>query len=300
MFPALFGSAPPQPLRVGRHLTGQNVLHSADLSTHKRSSLRPETPPDSGLRPISLLRLIPNILEDQKLIWLFPLRLAQGNYWKPTLIFLFVTGALLMVDPYDPAYFRHTNAFQLFNHVVSGSHATTAMWVVMISVLLLGLARRDSYMTNTFLYAFQAIISSEILTQVLKGIDRRVRPQDIHSYLHFGDSWFRDPGTWYAGPGSFPSGHMIAAISIAAVLAIRYRHHRWAPWTAYALAGTIGFSRITLLSHFPSDVFAGAFFGYVIARYVVLRGSEPLTERLETTSETEEVALAWQPSDLRQ
>lgn len=288
-----------EPVRVRGSSIRPNVLHSADLSIH-RSSSRPETPSPSGPRPISLLRFVPNVLQDQKRIWRFPLRLLQGEHWKPTLAFLFIAGALLMVDPYDPSYFRHTGAFQVFNHIVSGRNATLVMWGAMILALLAGLARRDVYMTNTFFYAFQAIIDSEILTQVLKGIDRRVRPQDIQSYLHFGDSWFRDPGTWYAGPGSFPSGHMIAAMSIAAVFAIRYRHHRWAPWTAYAVAGTIGFSRITLLSHFPSDVFAGAFFGYVIVRYVVLRSSEPPVESSATVSEIEEVALAWQSSNLRQ
>jgi membrane-associated phospholipid phosphatase len=37
------------------------------------------------------------------------------------------------------------------------------------------------------------------------------------------------------------------------------------------LAGLVGFSRVPLQSHFPSDVFAGAVLGYTISRYVVLR-----------------------------
>ena len=60
----------------------------------------------------------------------------------------------------------------------------------------------------------------------------------------------------YLGPGGFPSGHTIAAFSIATVFAERYHRHRWVPWTAYGLAGLIGFSRVTLQAHFPSDVFA--------------------------------------------
>ncbi len=144
------------------------------------------------------------------------------------------------------------------------------MWVVMLGALTWGVVLRDVYMKNTFYYALETLLNSELLAQILKGIDRRLRPQDVLTYHHIWDSWFRDKGSWYAGPGSFPSGHMIAAISIASVFAIRYRHHRWVPWTAYGLAGTIGFSRLTLLSHFPSDVFAGAFLGYVIARYIVL------------------------------
>lgn len=176
-----------------------------------------------------------------------------------------------MLDPSDPSYFRRAHAFQKFNLIVSGHNATTLMWVVMLSALGFGLLSAYKYLRQTFFYSLQAILDSEILTQVLKGLDRRVRPQDITTYHHFPYSWFLDKGAWYSGPGSFPSGHMIAAISIATVFAIRYRHYLWAPWTAYGLAAIIGFSRITLLSHFPSDVFAGAVFGYVIARYVVLR-----------------------------
>jgi membrane-associated phospholipid phosphatase len=40
---------------------------------------------------------------------------------------------------------------------------------------------------------------------------------------------------------------------------------------AYGLAGLVGFSRVTLQSHFPSDVFAGAALGYVISHDIVLR-----------------------------
>ena len=223
---------------------------------------------------VSLTSFVCDVLADQVRIWSFPRLLLQGKHWRPTLLFLAVTGLLFLVDPFDPNYFRHATEFHAFNLIVSGHNATVAMWTIMIVSLVAGLLRSDRYLTGTFVYAFEAVLNCEILTQVLKGIDRRVRPQDIHTYRHFFDSWFADPGHWYAGPGSFPSGHMIAAMSIATVFAVRYRRQRWAPWVAYGLAATIGFSRITLLSHFPSDVFAATVLGYIIARYVVLRAPE--------------------------
>jgi membrane-associated phospholipid phosphatase len=33
----------------------------------------------------------------------------------------------------------------------------------------------------------------------------------------------------------------------------------------------VGFSRVPLQAHYPSDVFAGAVLGYTIAHYVVLK-----------------------------
>ncbi len=212
------------------------------------------------------------------------------------MFFAVITGALLMVDPRDPSFFRSTHEFYYLNIIVSGHNATVAMWLVMLGALAIALVRGDLYLKATAYYGCEAILDSEILTQVLKGIDRRLRPQDVMTYRHFFDSWFRDKGPWYAGPGSFPSGHMIAAISIAAVFAIRYRHHAWAPWAAYSMAGIIGVSRITLLSHFPSDVFAGAFLGYVIVRYVVLaEGRPPAAADLEVQEQEEEAVRvgAW-------
>ncbi len=223
--------------------------------------------------------------------------LLQGEQWRPTLLFVAVTCLFFSIDPFDPRYFRHAQRFHEFNLVVSGHHATVAMWAVMIVALLAGLLRSDRYLTHTFLYAAEAVIDSEILTQIFKGIDRRVRPQDFHDYGHFLASWFRDPGSWYAGPGSFPSGHMIAAISIATVFAIRYRRSRWAPWTAYGAAALIGFSRITLLSHFPSDVFAATVLGYVIARYVVLRGPDSAGWRKAPAPASEEAAEPAHPRE---
>jgi membrane-associated phospholipid phosphatase len=229
---------------------------------------------DAPARSVSLARLVPNILQDQPRVWLFPKEVFEGKHWKPVLIFLAITGGLLLVDPHDPGYFRHTQVFYEFNLIVSGRNAAGAMWAVTLSVLGISIVRQDAYMRHTVFFAFESVIDSEFLTQVLKGIDRRVRPQDVHSYRHFLDSWFRDKGPWYSGPGSFPSGHMIAAMALATIFALRYSERRWVPWTAYGLAVIIGFSRLTLLSHFPSDVFAGGVFGYVISRYVVLRRAD--------------------------
>ncbi|MGH9357168.1 MAG: phosphatase PAP2 family protein [Terriglobia bacterium] len=195
-----------------------------------------------------------------------------------------------MVDPYDPSYFRHAGHFHTLNVIISGHNATVAMWAAVIGALAIALLRSDLYLRMTVYYTLEAILDSEILTQALKGVDRRLRPQDVMTYHHLFDSWFQDKGPWYAGPGSFPSGHMIAAISIAAVFAIRYRHHVWVPWTAYGMAGIVGFSRITLLSHFPSDVFAGAFLGYVIVRYVVFAEVRPaVASQIEIEVEVEAV-----------
>ena len=57
---------------------------------------------------------------------------------------------------------------------------------------------------------------------------------------------------------------------MATVVATRYRNHGWLPRLTYGFATAISFSRVTTMSHFPSDVFLGAALGYTITRYLVL------------------------------
>ena len=222
-------------------------------------------------RPVSW-RVVPsNILQDQKPIWTFPVKAAQGEHWKPTLAILGATAALVALDPHDAPYFRRTTTFNQFNKVFSGRNMAAGTAAFPLSFYALALARRDVYGQHTSLLAGEAVADAEILATIMKNIDRRLRPSDIRPYGDFSDTWFRAHGSFTGGAGSFPSGHTIAAFSVATVFAERYRQRRWGPFLAYGLAGLVGFSRITLQSHFPSDVFAGAALGYVVSRYVVLR-----------------------------
>ena len=70
------------------------------------------------------------------------------------------------------------------------------------------------------------------------------------------------------GP-SFPSGHTAAAFSTAWAffLCFRKRHPGWCAWMLI-LAGLVGFSRMYLFVHYPTDVLAGAAVGMLIAAAV--------------------------------
>jgi membrane-associated phospholipid phosphatase len=219
---------------------------------------------------ISWKTIGPRILHDQKTVFLFPLQLAHGRHWVPTAAVVVSTAGLVLLDPSDTPYFRRTSTFNGFNSGFGGAETAAEMAIVPSTLYLVGLWRKDSYAQQTALLAGEAATDTQILSVVMKDITRRVRPSDIAPHAEFDDTWFQSKGSPILSKGSFPSGHATTAFAIAAVLSNRYRNHRWVPWVAYGFAGVIGFSRISLQSHFPSDVFIGAALGYAIGKYAVL------------------------------
>lgn len=227
------------------------------------------TPGRPAERDVSWRQLPRNFLHDQKSIWLFPRTLTQGHHWAPTVAIISVTAGLVAADPQDAPYFRRTATFGDFNGAFSGRNTALGMGLLPATFYVVGLVRKDSYTEKTALLAGEAALDSTVLEIVMKAATHRLRPSDVPPTGNFSDTFFRSHKPFSS---SFPSGHTIDAFSIATVFARRYQSHRWVPWVAYGVAGTIGFSRITLQAHFPADVFLGAALGYSISRFAVLYG----------------------------
>jgi membrane-associated phospholipid phosphatase len=269
-------------LSVAQRCAAQDALLSGPAAAPALETPLPIAAPETPLyaavtktspeRAISWGRLLPNMVQDQKQIWLFPVSVAHGHHLAPTLAVVGLTAGLVALDGRNGRYFRTTQSFRGFNKAFSGSNTSLGMEVFPAAFYIVGLARKDSYAQHTVLLAGEAVLDSEILTSVMKDVDRRSRPAAISTNGNCSDSWFEENrGSYLGGVGSFPSGHTIAAFSIATVFANRYPNPRWHIWLAYGLASLVGFSRVSRQSHFPSDVFAGAALGYAIAHYVVLR-----------------------------
>ena len=115
------------------------------------------------------------------------------------------------------------------------------------------------------------LISSALMVRTLKAAVDRRRPKQVErvrmvelqkarpEFL----TLFKRPTIRYSnekdrkasGP-SFPSGHVANNISIAVILTFFFR--RWG-WLYFFVAGAIGYSRIYLAAHWPSDVLATIF-----------------------------------------
>jgi membrane-associated phospholipid phosphatase len=228
-------------------------------------------PPPAFDRPVSWKRLFPNIVKDQERIWSFPARLVQGQSWIPTAAVLGTTAGLVALDPTEAAFFRRTPSFQGFNKVFTGNATVVGTLMAPVSFYVIGLVRKDAKMQRTALLAAEAVADAEIVTTVLKDATKRVRPAAFPAQGNLYDSWFESSGSFLRGNGSFPSGHSIAAFSVATVIARRYGNHRWVPFAAYGMAALVGFSRLSLSAHFMSDVFMGGALGYSISRFTVLQ-----------------------------
>ena len=215
-----------------------------------------------------------DILRDQKYVWLFPVQLAHGHHWVPTLAVVGVTAALIATDPHTMPYFAKTTDFNRFNETFNGSVTGTFEAAVPVSLYLYGLVRHSSYSEQTALLAAEAYADSAIPGVVMKVISRRYRPSAIPPNGDFSDTFFKSSTSVFGKGSSFPSGHAAGAFSIATVVARRYGDHRWVPWAAYTIATVLAFSRVPTRAHFPSDVFLGAALGYTITRYDVFRNEQ--------------------------
>ena len=132
------------------------------------------------------------------------------------------------------------------------THSITPVSVgIPTTMVIAGLIKKDSSLIHNGLYIGGSILASSIITVGLKyGIDRDrpfVTYPEIEKLTH-------------AGSPSFPSGHTSMAFSTATSLSITYP--RWyviAP--SFLWASGVGYSRMHLGVHYPSDVFVGALIG---------------------------------------
>ena len=120
--------------------------------------------------------------------------------------------------------------------------------VVLYSI---GMIQKDSLIKKKAVFVGETFLVSAFITLASKQIIKRERP--YNRYLEL------DPVV-FENSYSMPSGHTSTAFATATSLSLAYP--KWyviAP--SFVWAGSVGYSRMHLGVHYPSDVLIGAFVG---------------------------------------
>ena len=145
----------------------------------------------------------------------------------------------------------------LFDHIVLFiTSLANYVWYILIMGLLINKPTRKIGVVLVVAMILQYLINAGIL----KHLFARVRPCNVDTNVELLVN--RPKGF------SFPSGHSAAAFCVVGVLYGAKIRELF--WPVLVLAILIGFSRLYLYVHFPTDVFVGALCGFAIG-YGVLR-----------------------------
>jgi membrane-associated phospholipid phosphatase len=120
-----------------------------------------------------------------------------------------------------------------------------------VIIYAVGLIEKDSLTKQKAIFIGETFVASAFVTYALKNIVKRDRP-----YVTYPEIENVEVESSY----SFPSGHTSVAFATATSLSMAYP--KWyviAP--SFLWAGAVGYSRLYLGVHYPTDVLAGAIVG---------------------------------------
>lgn len=236
--------------------------------------------PQASPTPSLERKFLKNILRDQRAIWTSPLHLQGGD--AKWLVPLGLSTAALIATDRRTADALDDNRTRLnVSHAVSFIGSGYGAGSIAGAFYLIGKATHNARARETGLLGGEALIDSGIVAFVIKHATQRPRPRAG-----------KERGDFFHGGLSFPSGHTIAAWSLATVVANEYRDKWLVQISAYGLAAAVSVSRYTGRNHFLSDVLVGSAIGYGIGRYVYRTHHDPsLSEQYNQKRPTKQSKL---------
>lgn len=136
--------------------------------------------------------------------------------------------------------------FQMISNTTS-----SISWALPIVLLLIGVLKKNTQLRQKSVFLLSSVVVSTLISFVLKYTIDRPRPFVTYPFFE---------KLSYGGSPSFPSGHTTEAFALA--IALCFAYPRWYIIIPSLLwASAVGYSRMSLGVHYPSDVMAGIVIG---------------------------------------
>ena len=128
------------------------------------------------------------------------------------------------------------------------------IWIIIVAILMIN----KKYRKIGFMALGALILSTILGEEILKNVVRRIRPSENIPAI---DLLISKPLSY-----SFPSGHTTSSFAVAGVLAKYFKRYAV---VFLGAASLIGFSRLYLYVHYPTDILAGIGLGLLCSTIII-------------------------------